>query len=114
MTDDTKAGVKPAAKPEANAFPGRSFIFAFASILAGSAIASGLAGLALHRGFGLSLPFMAGWLLLIAVLFFLRQVALTVAGAWYEMATAKAGEIAARSVIGATVAAVELEAMGVK
>lgn len=77
--------------------------------LAVSAITSALAGVALGRGFGLSVPFMAGFLLVLAVAFFLRMVVLVAASAWQEVAVATAPKLAAAVMIGTFVAETTLK-----
>jgi hypothetical protein len=71
------------AKPEAKH---TGFATGFATVLIGSATASWLGGMALHKGFGVSVPFLAGFFLIIAFLFFVRPVAYQIAGPWFDLA----------------------------
>jgi hypothetical protein len=88
----------------------------FIATLASSALVSGLAGLALNRGFGVSIPFLAGFFLIVAFLFFVRLVALVAAGAWHNVAIEAASRLAAGTVVGMAAAQAVLESQngGVK
>jgi len=77
--------------------------------LALSAITSGLAGVALHRGFGVSVPFAAGFVLILAFAFFLRMVVLIVASGWQQVAVSSAPKLAAAVAIGTFVAETTLK-----
>lgn len=106
----TQPAGKPAKRAPLKAAPREtSFTVAILAVLSGSAIASGLSGLALHRGFGVSVPFMAGWFLILGFLFFLRMAVLTAAGAWFNVAIQAAPKLAEASVAGAAIAEQEVE-----
>jgi hypothetical protein len=65
------------------AAPSNGILLGLASIVCGSAIISWLAGVGLHRGFGISVPFVAGLVLLLTFMFFLRLSFLVIGGAWF-------------------------------
>jgi hypothetical protein len=87
LNDGNGQSPKPAKQKPVKPDPGSSFATAIGATLALCAIVSGLAGVALHRGFGLSVPFLAGFFLVLGFAFFVRLIALTVAGAWFNVAT---------------------------
>jgi uncharacterized membrane protein YqjE len=78
-----------------------------------SAIVSGLAGVGLHKGFGVPVPFMAGFTLIMAFAFLLRLAVLIVSRGWQEAAIAAAPQVAAGVVVGSFFAETTLkEALG--
>lgn len=74
-------------------------------IIADSALVSWMGGIALHQGFGVSVPFMAGWLGLAAVLVMVSAAASQVAGSHNREAVKAAPYIAAAQYAGTLAAA---------
>jgi hypothetical protein len=86
LLDGNDQSPKPVKVTPAKPSTGSSLLAAIGSLIALCAIVSGLAGVALHRGFGLSVPFVAGFFLVLAFAFFVRLVTLSIAGAWFNVA----------------------------
>jgi len=103
---ETLSNVKQASKTPDGKSGSAGIVGGFVSMLAGSAIASGLAGVALNKGFGIPVPFLAGFFLIIGFLFFLRLAANTVAYAWFAKQAESAAAIAAANYLGSQAAAV--------
>lgn len=114
-TETLKGGAKknPAEKGKSAPSPATGGAAGMLITFSLSAIVSGLAGVALNRGFGVSVPFMAGFVLVLAFAFFLRLATLVVASGWQEAAVSAAPRVAAGVVIGSFIAETSLkEAMG--
>src|SRR5579859_6443443 len=90
-----KAGETPPAK--ASGYGVNPFIGAIRD----GALLSWLAGVGLHRGFGVSVPFIAGWVLVTAFLLLVFTVASHASAAHHKEAVRAAPHIAAADVIGA-------------
>lgn len=100
MTATTKA-LKDDAKGKGRKVPaGSGAADGMLVTLALSAITSGLAGVALNKGFGVSVPFAAGFFLIVASAFFLCLATLVVATSWQSAAVAAAPKLAAGIVAG--------------
>lgn len=106
-TETVKTAKQPGKGPDKASSAASSGAISLAALIL-CAIVSWLAGLALHRGFGMSVPFLAGFFLLVAFAFFLRLVVLIVASGWFEAASGYATEVAMKTVIGAFIAETEL------
>jgi hypothetical protein len=79
--------------------PDTGFAVGIAISLAGSAIVSWLAGVGLHHGFGVSVPFMAGFTVMVAFLFFVRVTVLVAASGWFGVRMTAEPKITASQVV---------------
>lgn len=74
-----------------------------------AALVSWLAGVALHQGFGVPVPFMAAWLLIVAFLFLAKTTTRVVALGWYGALLELTPQLAASETAAAVVAEHETE-----
>lgn len=110
-TETLKGGAKkdPAEKGKSAPSPATGGATGMLITFSLSAIVSGLAGVALNRGFGVSVPFVAGFVLVLAFAFFLRMAVLIVATGWQEVAVSAAPRVAAGVVAGSFAAEMALK-----
>lgn len=105
-TEDIKQPVKDDQQP-GTVTPG--FTSGLFVTLGVTALVSWLAGIALHQGFGVPVPFMAAWLLILAFLFFVKTTVNIAASGWYAAVLQVTPRLVAAETAGAIVAERETE-----
>ncbi len=65
-----------------------------------TALVSWVAGVALHQGFGVSVPFMAAWLLLLAFQFLAKTTVQVIAQGWFGVAVEHESRLAGEYALG--------------
>jgi len=84
----------------------------FTGAIGDGALVSWLAGVGLHHGFGVSVPFIAGWVLVTAFMLLVSSVASHASAAHHKQALKAAPWIAAADLAGETGAQAALDAQG--